>query len=135
MSNKFLFRIIAADGKIYSDKIDELYVRNTNNDIVGVLAGHFPMVTAIPISTFKIKKDGVETEFAISGGILNVEKQTVYILADTYESASEIDKIRNLTKKEKYEKELLEIDKHDIERIEHAELALKKVINRLSLLK
>ena len=134
MKNKFLFRIISADGKVYSDSIEELYVQ-TSNGIVGILYGHYPLVAAIEISNFKIKKDNETIMFAISGGILNVEKSTVYILADTFEQASELDKERILKSKEEAAQKLSSLSKDDEAAIRSADFQLKKALNRMRLVK
>jgi F-type H+-transporting ATPase subunit epsilon len=134
MTNKFLFRIISADGKVFSDSIDELYV-DTGDHIEGVLANHYPMVCKVAISSFKIKKDGVTKYFAISGGILNVEKNTVYILADTFEDTSELDKDRIFAAKKRAEEALATFSKEDEDKIREAEFSLKKALNRLRLIK
>ena len=134
MKNKFLFRIISADGKVYSDSIEELYV-HTSNGIVGILYGHYPLVAAIEISNFKIKKDNQTIFFSISGGILNVEKSTVYILADTFEEARELDKERILKSKQEAEEKLKSLSKDDTASIRSAEFQLKKAINRMKLVK
>ncbi len=134
MRNKFLFRIISADGKVYSDSIEELYV-HTNNGIVGILYGHYPLVAAIEISNFKIKKDNQTIFFSISGGILNVEKSTVYILADTFEEAKELDKERILKSKKEAEEKLRSLSKDDEASIRNAEFQLKKALNRMKLVK
>ncbi len=134
MKNKFLFRIISADGKVYSDSIEELYVE-TSNGIVGILYGHYPLVAAIEISNFKIKKDNETIWFAISGGILNVEKSTVYILADTFEQASELNKERILKSKAEAEEKIKSLSKEDKLALKSAEFQLKKALNRIRLVK
>lgn len=134
MKNKFLFRIISADGKVYSDSIEELYVE-TKNGIVGILYGHYPLVAAIKISILKLKKDNITFYISISGGILNVEKNTVYILADTFEEAKDLDKERILQSKKEAEEKLHSISKEDEIAIKNAEFQLKKALNRLRLVK
>ncbi len=134
MTSKFLFRIISADGKVYSDSIEELYV-DTGDHIEGVLANHYPMVSKVALGSFKVKKDGVTKYFAISGGILNVEKNTVYILADTFESVDELDKERILASKKRHEEELKTFTKEDEDKIREAEFSIKKALNRLRLIK
>ena len=84
MKSKFPFKIISADGKVFTDNIDELYV-TTKNGVIGILSGHFPLVAIVEISIIKIIKDNVVSYFSISGGVLNVEKDNAYILADTFE--------------------------------------------------
>ena len=134
ISNKFFsFKIVSSDGKIFTDNINELYIRNSNNDIVGVLANHYKMVVNVPISIFKIIKENKETKFVTSGGILNVKDNIVTLLCDTFEKEDELDKERALKEKEYALGKLSVVDKDDIEKVNEFEFSLKKAINRLSL--
>lgn len=134
MTNKFNFKIISGDGKVYSNSISELYVETTNG-VIGILCGHLPLIATLPISVFHIKIDKDVVYFAISGGLLNVEKESTYILADTYEISSEIDKDRVLKTKEKAENKIKSLTKDDEYDLKAAEFSLKKAINRLRLIK
>ena len=134
MTNKFQFRIISADGKVFSDSINELYVQ-TKEGVVGILSGHYPLVAGIEISSFRTIKDGKTTYFAISGGILNVDNDGSYILADTFEEAKDLDKVRILSAKKRAEDKLKNLNKTDEIDIRNTEFELKKAINRLRLVK
>ena len=133
MKSKFPFKIISADGKVFTDNIDELYV-TTKNGVIGILSGHFPLVAIVEISIIKIIKDNVVSYFSISGGVLNVEKDNAYILADTFEP-SEIDKERVLKSKHEAEEKLAKLSKEDVIAFKNAEFQLKKALNRIRLVK
>lgn len=134
MKSKFPFKIISADGKVFIDNIDELYV-TTKNGVIGILSGHFPLVAIVEISIIKIIKDNVVSYFSISGGVLNVEKDNAYILADTFEKPSEIDKERVLKSKHEAEEKLAKLSKEDVIAFKNAEFQLKKALNRIRLVK
>lgn len=132
MSRKFPLEIKSPDGKNLIDQAEILNVRLTDGE-VGVLYGHLPMIGVIDISHFDYLKDGKTYEFAISGGILNVTKDKVMVLADSFESREEID-ISRAKEAEKRAQELIDKakDNQQID-IKRAELALRRALNRLSL--
>lgn len=132
MAKKFKFKIYTSDGKVLQDEIDLLNVVTTTGAI-GILANHLPLIGIIDISQFNYKKDGGTFYFAISGGVLNIKKDGVTILAESFEQDTEIDFARAEEAKNRAEDRLknhqLDID------IKRAEIALKKSLNRLSLRK
>ena len=132
MAKKFKFKIYTSDGKVLQDEIDLLNVVTTTG-AMGILANHLPLIGIIDISQFNYKKDNDTFYFAISGGVLNIKKDGVTILAESFEQDSEIDFARAEEAKNRAEDRLknhqLDID------IKRAEIALKKSLNRLSLRK
>lgn len=130
MAKKFDLTIVTPDGKKITDEVEILNCF-TSGGAVGILAGHLPMVAVLEINKLNYKKDGQSYDFAISGGILNVKENEVIVLAETFESADDIDLDRATKAKERAE-ERLNNPKEDTD-IARAELALKRAINRLSL--
>ena len=132
MAKKFKFKIYTSDGKVLQDEIDLLNVVTTTGTM-GILANHLPLIGIIDISQFNYKKDNETFYFAISGGVLNIKKDGVTILAESFEQDIEIDFARAEEAKNRAEDRLknhqLDID------IKRAEIALKKSLNRLSLRK
>lgn len=132
MAKKFNFKIYTSDGKVLQDEIDLLNVVTTTG-AMGILANHLPLIGIIDISQFNYKKDNETFYFAISGGVLNIKKDGVTILAESFEQDTEIDFARAEEAKNRAEDRLknhqLDID------IKRAEIALKKSLNRLSLRK
>lgn len=132
MAKKFNFKIYTSDGKTLQDEIDLLNVVTTTG-AMGILADHLPLIGIIDISQFNYKKDNETFYFAISGGVLNIKKDGVTILAESFERDTEIDFVRAEEAKNRAEDRLknhqLDID------IKRAEIALKKSLNRLSLRK
>lgn len=132
MAKKFNFKIYTSDGKTLQDEVDILNVVTTTG-AMGILANHLPLIGIIDISQFNYKKDNETFYFAISGGVLNIKKDGVTILAESFEQDTEIDFARAEEAKNRAEDRLknhqLDID------IKRAEIALKKSLNRLSLRK
>jgi F-type H+-transporting ATPase subunit epsilon len=61
---------------------------------VGILPAHRPLLAAMDPGPVYLK-DGAKTQaFAVSGGFIEVERDTVTILAEAAESAADIDKDR-----------------------------------------
>lgn len=133
-NNLFLFEIISIDGKKMSCEISELNVK-TPSGMIGILKNHYPLISFIDISTFNIVVNNKRGYYAVSGGVLNVKKEKVVILCDTFESETEIDKDRQLQKKEIAIDILNNTKKYDSLDLARAERSLKKAINRLSLIK
>ena len=130
MANKFHFEMITPDGKKIEDDIEILNVV-TSSVALGVMAHHIPLIAIVEISHLKYKTDGNSYDFAIAGGVLNVKKEGVTLLADGFETKEEIDVERATRAKERAE-ERLSSKQENID-YKRAEIALKKAINRLSI--
>lgn len=130
MANKFRISIVTADGKKLVDEVDILNVVTSSGNL-GIMANHLPLIAIIEISHLNYRKDGKLYEFSISGGILNVKKDGVSVLADAFESKEEIDFKRAEKSKLRAEERLKSREKNiDIKK---AELSLKRALNRLTM--
>ena len=130
MANKFHFEMIKKKKKKIEDDIEILNVV-TSSGALGVMAHHIPLIAIVEISHLNYKKDGKSYDFAIAGGVLNVKKEGVTLLADGFETKEEIDVERATRAKERAE-ERLSSKQENID-YKRAEIALKKAINRLSI--
>ncbi len=82
MAKCFSLRVITAEGTVLEGQAE--YARfETAEGSVGVLAGHAPMLCALPdgIARFRME-DGTEKRAELSSGIANVRDNTVTVLAD-----------------------------------------------------
>jgi len=134
MARQFALEIKSPSGKHLEDQAELLNIRLSDGQ-VGIMKDHVPLIGIIEISHFNYVKEGKVYDFAIAGGILNVTKEKVMILADSYESKEEIDIERAKSAQERAEgllKAAKEGNKEDID-IKRASLALQRAINRLSL--
>ena len=133
-NNNFVFEIISCDGKKYTNEIVELNIK-TQAGMIGILKNHYPLVSFVDITTFNIVFENKREYFAVSGATLNVKKDKVVILCDTFEHESELDKERITLRKNIAEKKIKETKKSDLLDLAQAERSLKKALNRLSLIK
>lgn len=97
---------------------------------LGVLRDHAPLVTRLQPGKLTVKDEtGNEEIYAISGGFLEVSRNTVTVLADAIERTDEIDVARAEAAAERARRRLQErAENTDVER---AELALKRALNRI----
>lgn len=132
MANKFNIKMVTPDGKKLLDDCEILNVV-TSTGAMGIMAKHLPLVAVLEISHLEYKKDKEVFHYSIGGGILNVQKDETIILVESFEKPSEIDLNRALASKERAEKRISSNDPNiDLKR---AEIALKRAINRISLVK
>ncbi len=134
MATNFKLTIVTPDGKKITD---EAYILNviTSAGALGILANHLPLTSIIEISHLNYKKNiegKIESiDLSIGGGILNVTKEEVIVLAESFETKDEIDRERAERSKQRAEER---INSHDPNiDLKRAELSLKRALSRLSL--
>lgn len=86
--------LVAPDRKIWSGEAEMVIARTTEGDI-GILPGHEPVLGVLVESPVRIKHgEGEELVAAVHGGFLSVTRESVSILAEVVELATEIDSAR-----------------------------------------
>jgi F-type H+-transporting ATPase subunit epsilon len=85
--------IVTAERVVLSDEVDQINAPTTDGR-VGILPRHMPLLTILAPGELAIIKGGERTEYALSGGFMEVLPNRVTILADTVERADEIDEAR-----------------------------------------
>ena len=121
--------IITPSKQAFSGKVKSLTVPGTAGSFQ-VLFNHAPLLSTFEIGKVKIEDlEGKETEFATSGGTVEVTENKILILADSLETKEEINVERA---KQAYDraKDRLSNRGKDIDAI-RAEGALARAINRL----
>jgi F-type H+-transporting ATPase subunit epsilon len=95
-----------------------------------ILYDHAPFLSSLEVGEIKVKdKNGKDTRYATSGGFVEVKENHVVVLADSAESASEIDVDRAKAAKARAEERLhAQQDNIDMMR---AEASLARAMNRL----
>ena len=101
-----------------------------------VLYNHAPLMSSFEIGLIKIvTEQGEQKLFATSGGTVEVLDNKVIVLAESFESPEEIDTQRAEEAKNRAKKRIAkETEEKDID-ILRAELALRRAINRLKIVK
>lgn len=120
--------IVTPDRKVFSEQAEMVVARTTEGEI-GILPEHAPLVATLKISVVRVKKDGKEIAAAISGGFMEVNRESVTILAEAAEFPEDIDVERAQAAKERAEKRLRDKEEK-LDRV-RAEMALTRAINRL----
>jgi F-type H+-transporting ATPase subunit epsilon len=97
--------IVSADTAIYSGLVEAVFASAIMGE-VGIYPRHTPMLTRLKPGEVRILVNGVEEQFYVSGGILEVQPSVVTILADTAVRAHDIDEAAALEAKAEAERSL-----------------------------
>ena len=130
MANTFHLEIIATDRIFFSGEVEHLVITAIDG-LLGIMAGHEPLVTSLPTGELKYLVDGVWKYAAISEGFIQVMPDSSIILADTCELPEEIDIKRAQEAKERAEERLRQ--KQSIKEYYETQAALNRAMNRLKL--
>jgi F-type H+-transporting ATPase subunit epsilon len=101
--------IVSAEKEIYSGLVDAVFARASMGEI-GIYPRHTPLLTSLLPGEVRVKVNGVEEQFYVSGGILEVQPHVVTILADTAMRAADVDEAAALEAKAAAERSLTEKD-------------------------
>ncbi|MBT2583787.1 F0F1 ATP synthase subunit epsilon [Planococcus sp. ISL-109] len=121
--------IVTPDGPVYDSDVS-MVIAVTATGEMGVLPGHIPTVAPLGIGAVRLKKENSTELVAVSGGFLEIRPEKVTILAQSAESATEIDLARAQESAKRAEA-LLHARKDEID-YKRAELALKRAMNRIN---
>lgn len=95
--------IVSAEKSIFSGEVGSIEVTGGEGDL-GIYAGHTPLITEIGAGPLLARhEDGREEVFYLSGGMLEVQPDTVTVLADTAARADDLDEAAALIAKERAE--------------------------------
>ena len=125
---KLKLDIVTAERSVYSDEVDVVIAPGIMGQL-GILPNHAPLMTMLEPGELCLRKNGVETLIAISGGFLEVLHNRVVVLADTAERAEEIDIARAEAAKRRAQ-EQLQLRPPGVD-LAAAEAALKRSLTRL----
>ncbi|MGN7726368.1 F0F1 ATP synthase subunit epsilon [Luteimonas mephitis] len=102
--------IVSAEHEIFHGEA-EMIVATGEMGELGIAPRHAPLITRLKPGKVVVTQPGGETlDFAISGGILEVQPQLVTILADTAVRAQDIDEAAVRAAKEEAERALANKD-------------------------
>ncbi|MCL1068011.1 F0F1 ATP synthase subunit epsilon [Shewanella olleyana] len=95
--------IVSAENSMYSGDVSFLEVSGTEGEL-GIMPNHAPLLTKIkPGMARMIKQDGSEDVMYLSGGILEVQPDSISVLADVALRANDIDEQAAIEAKERAE--------------------------------
>jgi len=118
---KIKLDIVSVERPVLSEDVDYISAPGVDG-VLGILPRHTPLMTALKEGELHYKKDGVEYDFAIGGGFVEVRPDRVIVLADSAERADEIDEQRAEAARQRAQQALQEKPRGDAEfaRLEHA---------------
>lgn len=85
--------IVSQDRLVFEDNVDMVVAPGSEGEL-GILPHHAPLLTTLKHGVLKVRRQGQEQIFAISGGFMEVRPDIVTVLADAAEHADEIDLAR-----------------------------------------
>ena len=126
--NTLHVEVVTAERELYNGEADLVNAPGSEGQL-GILPRHAALLTTLAPGELRIKLGGAEEPLFVSGGFLEVNANTVTVLADTAEHAEEIDQARAEAAR-RHAQERLEQALSDAER---AELlgALERAMARL----
>ena len=124
-----IVNIVTPDGPVYDSEVS-MVIAVTATGEMGILPGHIPTVAPLGIGAVRLKKENSTELVAVNGGFLEIRPEKVTILAQSAESASDIDLARAQESAKRAEA-LLQANKDEID-FKRAELALKRAMNRIN---
>lgn len=98
--------IVSQDRMVYQGEADIVVVPGESGEM-GILPRHSPLLSLLKLGIIKVRSNGEEKDFAVSGGVVEVQPDIVTILADAAENVLEIDVARAEAAKRRAE-EMLE---------------------------
>ena len=94
MEKLIKFEIVTPERIVLKESVLQASIPTTTGEIT-VLPGHLPLVSIVKAGVVELKKtDGQLEIVAVSGGLLEVLTDKIVILADTAETAAELDEQR-----------------------------------------
>jgi F-type H+-transporting ATPase subunit epsilon len=129
LPDKLRLEIATPDHLVLTEGVDEVILPSVEG-YMGVRPGHAPLLAALDVGEISYRIGSEEKYLACSGGFVEVLADSVSILAETAETAEEIDLDRARSARERAEGHLKgNPAEHDFDR---AEVALKRAISRIS---
>ena len=130
MAKTFQLEIIATDRIFFRGECEHLVITAIDG-LLGIMAGHEPLVTVLPTGELKYMVDGVWKYAAISEGFIQVMPDKAVILADSCELPEEID-IKRAEEARQRAEELMK-QKQSIVEYYQTQAALNRAMNRLKI--
>ncbi|MFZ5855890.1 MAG: ATP synthase F1 subunit epsilon [Chloroflexota bacterium] len=85
--------IVSQDRMVFEGDVDIVVLPGSAGEM-GILPHHAPLLTTLKYGFIKVRKQGNEEIFAVSGGVAEVQPDIVTVLADAAENIEEIDVTR-----------------------------------------
>lgn len=111
--------IVTPEKRVLDAEVDSVTVMTATGE-AGILPNHAPLISALKPGILTYTTKGASDKLAVSGGFVEVNGNTVSVLADTASSADEIDLAEARSDKEAAEKAFAAVASGSIEDTEAA---------------
>jgi len=122
--------ILTPEKPVINENVESVTVPGTKGSFQ-VLKDHAPLISTIDIGVITIKNNNEKRYFSTGGGSIEVLKNKVTILADSFENVKDIDVDRAERAKERAYERLSKKSDPDFNEL-RAEAALNRAINRIN---
>ena len=130
MANRLNLTILTPYGRYFEGEVDFLEVFSDKSSL-GILPGHAPLISTLIVSKMVIKIGDQTYNYAIGGGVINIEKNKVSLILNSVEREDEIDLSRAQEARKRAEQRLNESDKNSQIDRDRAKLAYVRALNRI----
>ncbi|MGL5278137.1 MAG: F0F1 ATP synthase subunit epsilon [Cetobacterium sp.] len=130
MANSFKLELVTPLAKILSEEVNFVMLRTTEGDM-GILPNHSPFVAGLATGEMKVKNNGQEKFYYVSGGFVEISDNVVTILADEAMDVKDID-LEAARKEAQIAKEKLEKRAEDID-IANVQKTLTQALTKVKL--
>jgi F-type H+-transporting ATPase subunit epsilon len=131
MAATLALEIVTPERQVLIEKVDEVVLPSVEG-YMGVLPGHAPLLAQMDIGEVSYRVGNKRHYLAVSGGFVEVLRESVSILATTCERAEEID-LERAQKSKKRAEEALKPDIADME-FSRAEARLRRALCRIQVI-
>jgi len=121
--------IVSQDRMVFEGPADIVIVPGVDGDM-GILPNHAPLLSTLKYGILRLRYQGREEDFAISGGVIEVQPNIITILANAAENVEEIDVTRAEEARQRAE-EILESPPSSMDTDEY--LAMEAALRRSQL--
>ena len=130
MAGDLKLEIITPEKSVLKDQVDAITIPGSVGSFQ-VLKNHAPLISNFEIGVIKVKKNGDISHFTTSGGTVEVNNNSVLVLADSAENVNDIDLNRAEQAQKRAEDRLSQKQKEDIDEA-RAQAALQRALNRIN---
>ena len=124
--------IVSAEGEMFSGVAAVVFAPGTQGDL-GIYPRHAPLLSLLKPGEVRVQTpDGVEHQFYVGGGAIEVQPNKVTVLADTALRAKDLDEASALAAKQRAEEALK--DKSGRITLAEAQAELARAIAQLKML-
>ena len=131
MQKTIELKIVTPDRVLLQETVEGVSIPTVEGEIT-ILPEHLPIIAAMKPGELRIKKEGKESFFAVTRGVVEVDGKLITVLVDAAERAEEIDEKRAEEAKERA-KALMTEKRTDEELFTNASAELERALSRIKI--